>query len=734
MPSTQENFNSSNWPSSSELLDLTASQLESLIAAHPAGSSEEAQSVLRPKPFDEKEYDRERKKQQRASGREVYIPVPEDIPLRLACLQDPELLLTTCFPMTYSEPFTDDRKDMLRSIWRAAKYGGDQAIAASRGEGKTTLAMDGALCLMLAGLSFFPVIIGKNQDASSDELKATRERIMASDEFVALFPEIGAPLQAVGPQAGNARLQTVGGQFIGMYLGPKHFAFPKITNEMLPHWPADLISVAAGQVMGAVGIEGRVRGFKFRSHRPSVAVIDDVESKDSAVSDLQIEKIERTIEEDIGGMGSSAERIARVYLCTTLNRRCNAYRYTCRKTKPSWNGRRYRKMIKRPERMDLVEEYIALRKARGDDDPDARVAFRYWRDNLPEIERDCKISNPHSYSRKQHEDGEPIELSAIQAYFNRVADMGEKAVATEIDNDPPDESGVETLGLTAGKVASRISGYLQGDLHPDTQFVTVGLDIGKYYSHWAKIAWHGNAIGHVVDYGVMETPGMTTATDARSVMTALLPALMQFRTDMIADGKLDFCLVDSGDYSEAIYEFVRQAGGHPFAAAKGHPGGKLRIGDVTPDRRPFLAAFAHRLPQERLWLYNLDSEFWKQWVHDRFATATFDENEMLNDGSLSIYAAPDDRKRHLSYSHHIVAEERRDTFVAGKGIVRKWVTMSKNNHYLDATALACAAAGCLGVSLVPKMESRPPATQSQPRRQRPAITNPSGKPFLATER
>lgn len=353
---------------------MTTTQLELLIRSRPESLNDEAKRVLDPQPFNEKEYDRERKAKQRASGRELYLPVPKNIERRLACLEDPELLLTTYFKETYFEAFTEDRRDMLRSIWRAAKYGGDQAIAAPRGEGKTTLAMDGAFCLMLAGLTFFPVIIGKNQDSSSDELRALRERIMSSESFVEDFPEIGVPLQAVGPSTANARLQTVNKQFIGMYLGVKHFAFPKVTDEQLPHWPDGLKSVARGQVMGAVGIDGRIRGFKFKSHRPTLAVIDDIEDKYSANSDDQIEKNETTIEEDIGGMGSSAERIARVYLCTTLNRKCNAFRYTDPSIKRSFNGRRYRKMIKRPDRMDLVQQYVDMRKNRKSDDPDAREA------------------------------------------------------------------------------------------------------------------------------------------------------------------------------------------------------------------------------------------------------------------------------------------------------------------------------------------------------------------------
>jgi hypothetical protein len=274
---------------------------------------------------------------------------------------------------------------------------------------------------------------------------------------------------------------------------------------------------------------------------------------------------------------------------------------------------------------------------------------------------------------------------------------------------------------------------LQGEFPTNTEHITVGLDIGKYYSHWVKCAWHGNAIGHVVDYGVMETPGMATATDSKAVMAALLPALLQWRTDINSDGKLDFALVDAGDYTDAVYEFIRQVGGTPFAASKGWDSGRFRMGKEAVDRRLFIEAYAHKLAAEKLWLYNVNTEYWKQWTHERFNTATFDENEMFNDGSLSLFSAPGDRRRHLSYSHHIVAEERREIFVPGKGMTRKWVTLSKNNHYLDATALACAAAGCLGVRIIPRTSVQPTAPQVQPKPRAP-IVNPYGQPFLATER
>ncbi len=689
---------------------MTTAQLELLIRSRPESQNEEAKRVLDPQPFNEKEYDRERKAKQRASGRELYIPVPKNIERRLACLDDPELLLTTYFKDTYFEAFTEDRRDMLRSIWRAAKYGGDQAIAAPRGEGKTTLAMDGAFCLMLAGLTFFPVIIGKNQDSSSDELKALRERIMASELFVEDFPEIGVPLQSVGPSTANARLQTVNKQFIGMYLGVKHFAFPKITNEQLPHWPDGLKSVANGQVIGAVGIDGRIRGFKFKSHRPGLAVIDDIEDKYSANSDDQIEKNETTIEEDIGGMGSSAERIARVYLCTTLNRKCNAFRYTDPTIKRSWNGRRYRKMIKRPDRMDLVQQYVEMRQNRKGDDPDAREAFRFWRDNRETIEVGCVVSNPYSYSKKIHADGEPIELSTCHAYFNKVADFGEKAVATEVDNDPPETVGPQGNGLTAELVSSRISGLSRRQLPANTTALTAAIDLGKYKCHWVITGWWAGAGGVVVDYGIAEVSGTDKTIDNEASEPQIYKALLNWRDELLnknytdATGtirKVDFVMVDSGTFTNAAYEFCRQVRGifHPSKGINPYYPKKQSTANLMAGAK----LHAQRFAAQDIWLYELDTNHWKQWTHERFLTPTFDDNNMLRRGALSLYQ-PDGSQNHNSFAHHIAAEELVTEFKEGKGTTTKWNVKNDNNHWLDATYMAAAASEVCGVKLIAPSE------------------------------
>jgi hypothetical protein len=695
---------------------MTTDQLASFIRQR--SNSEAVDDILNPAPKDEKTRDRERKAKQRAQGREVYIPVPVDYELRLACLADPELLLTTCFPKVYFEPFTEDRKDMLRSIWRAASYGGDQAIAGPRGEGKTTIAMDGALALMLAGLSTFPVVIGKNQDSASDELKFLRERMLESDEFAALFPEIAIPMRAVGPHAANARLQTVGGVFIRMHLGQKHFAFPTITDEMLPHWPEHMRSVAKGQVIGAVGIEGKIRGFKFRSERPTLSIIDDIESPESVLNHETIQKFETIIEEDIGGMGSSSEQIARVYLCTTLNRQCNAFKYTDRTKKRSWNGRRYRKMLKPPSRMDLVEQYIDLYKNRKDDDPDAREAYRFWKDNQQELEKDAVVSNKHSYSKKIHEDGEPMELSAVHAYYNVVARRGPKAAATELDNDPPEDASAKGIGLTVQVVSSRLNGLAKRQLPANTVTLTAAIDLGKYYCHWAVVAWWQGAGGCVVDYGAKQVLGTDNTQDHYAAEPHIFDALLDWREQILqtnytdASGivrKVDLCFVDSGAFTNCAYKFCVDVG-RPFFPSKGIANYKKKKADTN---RLFVGDNLHceYLPAHKVALYELDTDYWKQFIHERFMTSTFDENNMLRRGALSLYHT---EKKHTMYAEHICAEEYVSEFVEGKGSKQYWNKRRDDNHWLDATYMAAAAAEVYGVKLLSSSEAEIVARQTNP--------------------
>lgn len=669
-----------------------------------------------------RDIDATRKRKQRSESARIEIPDCVDPKRRERALADPVRFLLTYFPDRYTIKFGPHHLRMIEDITNRARHGGRQAIAAPRGCGKSELVKGLLVYLVLAELVRFPLPVAATTSLARRLFRDFRSKLSNNPLLLEDFPEVCYPIKALDGAPQRASRQHIDGELTRIIWTSSDYI-------RLPDVPG---SPYGGVKMAYFGLDAAFRGVNIDGDRPDFILIDDPETKESAKSEMQIADREETIDKDIAGLAGQDSKLAIAILTTVQNAICLSFRLTDRTIKPAMNGVRYGMVIKWPERMDLWEEYISTRHANQTaGDEHGREAVAFYLANRGAMDAGVEMLSDHFVEIEV--DGEHMVHSAIQQAFNKIAETSLAAYKSEYQNDPDPEEQPDTIGLTAAKVASRVSGFLQCEMPPDTEFTTIGLDIGKYYSHWVKTAWHGNAIGHVVNYGVMETPGMMTATDSQSVMQALIPALLQWRIDMIAEGDVDFCLIDSGDYTDAVYEFVRQSGGTPFAAAKGWDQGRFRMGTAAADRRQFIEAYAHRLPSEKLWLYNINTEHWKQWTHERFATATFDENEMFNDGSLSIFSAPGDRKRHLSYSHHIVAEERRDVFVPDKGMIRRWVVLSKNNHYLDATALACAAAGCLGVRVVPRvaLPTAPPRPAPQTRS---PIVNPYGQPFLATER
>ena len=696
------------------LRSLSDSALESYLDELPTAVQTEILTELMtdsdPTFRDEREDQRQLMARKRAANRDLAISRPRNPERRAAALADPERFLCTYFPDEFYEAFTDDRRAMLASIIHAAKYGGDQAIAGPRGEGKTTLAMSAAVYLMLTGLSSFPVVIGKSQTKAQLELRALREKLQQSEIFIADFPEIGQPLQAIGAWSSRARMQTVEGINTNAVLAVDHLAFPTIRPEQLK-WSEEIEPVSFGQVIYCLGIDGPIRGTKFRGQRPSLAIIDDIEDRESAASDVLIVKNEEVLERDIAGLGSGAERVSRAMLCTIQNRKCIAYQYTDPKQKPSWKGKRYRKMLTPPSRMDLVEEYISKRIEKSEDDPDAREAHRFWVENRELIESDCIVSNPQSHSKKIHLDGEPLEVSAIQAYYNRVADWGKDAVATEIDNDPPESMGPQGMGLTASIVSSRLSGLSRLQLPANTTALTAAIDLGKYRCHWVVTAWWKGAGGCVVDYGVAEVTGTDRNIDNEASEPQVYKALLNWRDELLqkeyvdASGerrKVENVFVDAGTFTNAAYEFTRQVG-PPFFPAKGI--GKYRHKTKSTDTlKAGDNMHASWLAESKLWLFELNTDYWKQWVHERFMSPTFDEDNMLRRGAMSLFVQPG-KFTHNSFAQHIVAEELVTEFAEGKGSKTYWNVVNANNHWLDATYNAAAAGRFSGVHLLSEADT-----------------------------
>lgn len=549
----------------------------------------------------------------------------------------------------------------------------------------------------------FPIFIAQTTKKSSKLFKQLKNKFnnpRKFPEFFGDFPEITACVNALDGAPQRAPKQHVNG----------------IKTDIL--WTQDKIRLPyiegcpfSGKMVVYFGLDAAIRGEGDDEDRPDLAVIDDPETREVAFSPTnQHQVIEDMIDGDVAGLAGPNKRISRVVLTTIQNRKCYSYRVTSRIHKATFEGDRYGILSSWPERDDLWQEYIAKRQScQSSGDRNGKEATQFYLDNMEEMKRGATLTNPYRFVSEKDSDGNPIEVDALQAFYNRVADWGLDRVLAELQNEPKEDEIPESLGINPGLVAGRMSGLAHAEVPPGAK-IFFGCDVGKYKLDWVKVAFHGNCVGTVIDYGEWRVIGTDKTSSDEATELAILRALHELRRYALAENRPDFGFIDSGDFTPAIYEFIRQTGA-PFVASKGHDDSRISYsGENTEKKRYFDNCRADWQQEQGIWLYNFNAHHWKNEVHQRFTTKTFDDSHQFNEGSLSVWATQDP-KVHLPYSQEICAEERQEVFIEGKGLVKKWVVKSKRNHKLDATAMALCAAACMGIKVVPRVQPTRPEPQ-----------------------
>lgn len=656
----------------------------------------------------ERERQRRLMARKRAESRDITISKCMNPRRRRRSQRDIFYGLRTYFPHRFYNHFTDDQREMVNVILHTIKHGGDQAIAAVRGDGKTTLVECVVALAICFGWVRFPALFGATGSFAEQILTNIKLEFESNELLLDDFPEVCEPIWALEGAAQRCGGQTVGGKRTRMQWSGDGVVFPTVKG-----------SKASGAVIMTRGLDGAIRGMRHGFLRPDFALVDDADTEESAVSPSQQAKREKAIDRSIAGLAGPGKKIGRVILGTLINGTCIIARYTDAATKPSFKGKRFSLVKQWPEREDLWSEFIRLRQQGCDINSGVSIdaAHAFYLANRAEMDRGAVVSNPHRAIR----DADPPEASSLEHVYNRIADIGRDAFDTEYQNQPPKEDGPEGSGITAGLIQKRLSGFPMNVMPAGRIALTAFLDVGKNKGcHYAVVAWYPGARGHVIDYGVQEVHNIDTIGPE----AAVLAALRAWREERLQnpyvneDGepvKLDLVLVDSGDgnLEKTVYQFVAGAGA-PFRASKGfgsrHDQSPFRrVQKRTPELKPgdgwFESKQWYQSPggaggggRTPLWLVGLDADFWKGWVHDRFMTEHRDDATFaLRRGALSLFGS--DGQRHHSFARHVVAEVLETEFVRGKGMKRKWVVKNRNNDWGDCM-VGCAAAGSMcGVSL-----------------------------------
>ncbi|HZZ28479.1 MAG TPA: terminase gpA endonuclease subunit [Pirellulales bacterium] len=681
----------------------------------------------------ERERDAARKVEKRRQANVVVIPRCANLDRRTGLEADDKAWLQYYFGKDSETPdpfwyaFTWQQTEIIDAIASAIIYVLDQAIAASRGEGKTTLAERLLLKYALQGVLPYAVLFQATGALADNSLDTIKTVIEENPLLLADYPEVCVPVRALENTPNRAHYQRVSG-----HRHDNGEAFDSVSSKftwcgqeiIFPKVPG---SPSTGAIIATRGLDSAIRGLKKRGKRPRIALIDDPDTEETARSEEQAKKLEEKIDRSIGGLGNQQAGIGRIMLTTLPNRKCTSARFTDPSIKPTWKGKRFRFLVKQPARSELWADYVAMRAAELESyaagtskDQHCRSSHSFYLENKAEMEAGAEVANPHRFNATILPDGSQTEVSALQRYYNEVAKIGQDAVSTEYDNNPPEETGPIESGITANRIQRQLSGLERKKIPAGCVKLTRGIDCRKVALHWVVRAWRVDGSGFTIDYGVHEVKGTKFGTD-EGLDAALRRSILEYVEESkglyFEEGAespriIDRTLIDAGWRTDAVYSACETAGlGVWPVMGFGKSAGctQANFSEVqkkTVDRQPGDGWFLSR--RGKLWLVCADADRWKAWEHDRWMTSPGKPGCMMLFGQSSeAERMSTDEKAHFSFAKHICNEIEVEDI---KG--RRFVAKSENTHWLDASYYSDVAASMEGIRIfrkpLPARVVRPP--------------------------
>ena len=656
---------------------------------------------------DRRNAERDRQAEQSLAGRDIG-PLPEVVnPNRkAACERNFQLFCESYFPETYALAWSPDHLKVIEKIETAVLRGGLFALALPRGSGKTTITESAALWSMLYGHREFVVLIGATESAALELLDSLKTELEVNERLAEDFPEVCYPV---------AQLEGIANRCAGQLYKGERTRITWTSNEIV--LPTIEGSRASGIIVRVAGITGRIRGMKFkrsdgRSVRPSLVIIDDPQTSESAGSLEQTRKRVRVLAGDILGLAGPGQKISGIMPCTIIRPGDMADIILNRNTHPDWNGEKTRMVYRFPTNMKLWEEYAEIRAEALRTEGNFQKATEFYLANREAMDAGAEVSWE---ARFNHD-----EVSALQHAMN-LKFQDEAAFQSEYQNDPlPDDTADDSL-LSVDEICAKINGLARRRVPLKCDRLTMFVDVQKALLFYVVIAWAEDFTGAVIDYGSWPdqhrheysladaNPSIQTLFPKAGFEGALYAALSALTDECLGrewereDGavlKIERALVDAnwGQSTDVVYQFCRQSS-HAGVILPSH--GRYVGASSKPmteyrkqqgDRLGFNWMIPNVAGKRAIRHVIYDTNYWKSFFHARLAVPVGDK------GSLTLYGRIPGA--HQLFAEHLTAEYRVKTQGRGRTVDEwKLKPQSHDNHFLDCVAGCAVCGSMLGASL-----------------------------------
>lgn len=258
----------------------------------------------------------------------------------------------------------------------AAPRSQTDAIAAPRGEAKSTIvSLLFLLWCELTGRKKYIVLVMDAFDQAAVQLEAIKAEYEVNARLAADFPD----------SVGAGRV-----------------------------WQAGVVVTRNGAKIEVFGSGKRIRGRRHGPYRPDLVIGDDLENDENVRSPAQRDKLESWLTKSVMKLGGAGQKLDVLVIGTILHYDSVLSRLLAN---PLWRGKRFKALIRWPDRMDLWDRWEAIYRNEGED-----AAERFHTQNADAMQAGAEVSWPA---------GRPLyDLMVIRARD------GHASFDSELQNDP----------------------------------------------------------------------------------------------------------------------------------------------------------------------------------------------------------------------------------------------------------------------------------------------------------
>lgn len=666
----------------------------------------------------------ERQKAQRAVEREVSGKLLKALrsinrERRLRGATDLPYFLKTYFPDKYKLPWSRDHERILGTIQAGVQAGdGLSAIAMPRGSGKTSICEGACLWAILYGFHRMVMLVAATGGDAKKRLQVISSGLTFNDAIAADFPEICVVLREV--RTAKQKRPLFLGEDIPLVLRAEELTIPWLFG--FREWCAENkvaddgigLGVAMDAHICVAGITGAIRG---RNHtrkdgsvvRPSLALVDDPQTRESAGSVPQRTELAEIIQGDVLGLAGPEDSMACLMPCTIIQPGDLAAEFTDRTKHPDWRGEVTKAIYAWPTNDAFWTEYQEVREQSLSAYGDIRLATKLYRDRQAEADEGCVVAWPEKVKRGF--------VSAVQELMDLRYRMGEGAFAAEYQNEPltPDQG----AKLTPAQIFTKVNRVPRRSLPPETTKLVCFQDVQDTVLYWMVAAFWDGFSGAVVDYGVwpeqrsrmfalpsINERGVTLERYYGKGVEGSLFAGLKESTDRLlgqyggGSVPMSRMLIDAKDRTDLVFQFCSQSG-HPGVVMPRFGRGVRAADNPLTDRKRKqgetigLHWFIRTPDNRRLRTLTYDTNYWKSETYKRLAAP------MGGAACISLFGDESDQWQHEILASHILAEDPVENRVESKDrTVVEWrLRPHEDNHWWDCLVGCAVAASEQGIAL-----------------------------------